>query len=405
MPSASSSEALCGPPLPILCTQHMAAAARATRPRGKHVGDISEGEVVGRAVGHRGRCSGGAGVCPGADAQTFFYTEVAKEGRIYVFASWSRYDAFIKSNGAEVGKVIEQPGYGPNGETVVFDSEDAINLYNFKHGLPGEQFPKPEEAAPEFPSGKFSGLMFGDYYWYYQWHQDQISGTDPTAVEGQQDCGSGASTSPTTSRTTRSSPLVSGSRRTATGSSPAEILCRIVKDAYLKWTYKGKQRLTLGIHPTLTFDWLDGFWGLRHIEKTPADLYRMDSSRDFGVTFGGPTRSRASTTPHSSATTRAAAPRPTRTRSCASKVATSGIPGSRSRASTGSAGGRRRKPSHGAGRRGVPEDVARAAAQYLWQERESGQPASPIRRSASGPVSASGTSSRRRPTCSSAWTT
>ena len=62
-----------------------------------------------------------------------------------------------------------------------------------------------------------------------------------------------------------------------------------LKDAYLRWTYKGSQRLTLGIHPTLTFDWLDGFWGLRHIEKTPADLYRMDSSRDFGFTFDGPT--------------------------------------------------------------------------------------------------------------------
>lgn len=37
-----------------------------------------------------------------AVAQTFFYSEVAKEGRIYVFALSSRYDAFIKSDGAEV---------------------------------------------------------------------------------------------------------------------------------------------------------------------------------------------------------------------------------------------------------------------------------------------------------------
>jgi hypothetical protein len=129
------------------------------------------------------------GVAPAANAQTFFYTEVTRDGRIYVFASSSRYDAFRKSNGADIGPVTERPGYGPNGETVVFDSADAINLYNFKHGLP----------------------------------------------------------------------------------------------------YRGDQRLTLGIHPTLTFDWLEGFWGLRHIEKTPADLYRLDSSRDFGFTFDGPT--------------------------------------------------------------------------------------------------------------------
>ena len=61
-----------------------------------------------------------------------------------------------------------------------------------------------------------------------------------------------------------------------------------VKDAYLRWTYTGKQQATLGIHPSLTFDWLESFWGLRHIEKTPADLYRIDSSRDFGLSFSGP---------------------------------------------------------------------------------------------------------------------
>ena len=44
----------------------------------------------------------------------------------------------------------------------------------------------------------------------------------------------------------------------------------------------------LGISPSASFNWLEGFWGLRHIEKTPVDLYRMDSSRDFGVSFEGP---------------------------------------------------------------------------------------------------------------------
>ena len=47
----------------------------------------------------------------------------------------------------------------------MFDSEDAINLYNFKHELPGEYFPPPKETPPSpYPAGKFSGLMFGDYY-------------------------------------------------------------------------------------------------------------------------------------------------------------------------------------------------------------------------------------------------
>jgi len=122
-------------------------------------------------------------VAPPAAAQTFFYNEVVNDGRIYVFAASSRYDAFVKSGGAETGRVIERRAYGPNGETVVFDSETAINLYNFKHGLPGESFPEPDQpAASQFPSHKFSGLMFGDYYWYYDRHQDGISSADPSKV-------------------------------------------------------------------------------------------------------------------------------------------------------------------------------------------------------------------------------
>jgi len=66
-----------------------------------------------------------------AYAQAFFYNEVTKDGRLYVFASATRYEAFTRSNGADTGSVIERRGYGPNGETVVFDSQDAINLYNF----------------------------------------------------------------------------------------------------------------------------------------------------------------------------------------------------------------------------------------------------------------------------------
>jgi hypothetical protein len=65
-------------------------------------------------------------------------------------------------------------------------------------------------------------------------------------------------------------------------------LTPFIKDLYLKWTFAGKQALTLGIHPSLTFDFIEGVWGLRHIEKTPMDLYKWDSSRDTGVTVAGP---------------------------------------------------------------------------------------------------------------------
>ncbi len=87
-----------------------------------------------------------------AFAQSIFYSEVAKDGRIYVFADGKDADAFQKS-GQAGSKAITREGYGPNKETVVFDNENAINLYNFKHGLPGETFAQAKDpaAAPESP--------------------------------------------------------------------------------------------------------------------------------------------------------------------------------------------------------------------------------------------------------------
>ncbi len=96
-------------------------------------------------------------------AQNMFYREVEKEGRTYVFALMKEFENFDKSG--EMGKAITRLGYGPNGETVIFDSEDAINLYNFKHGKPGEVFAKPKEAPKlkEEAFFKVGVTIFADY--------------------------------------------------------------------------------------------------------------------------------------------------------------------------------------------------------------------------------------------------
>jgi hypothetical protein len=94
---------------------------------------------------------------------TLYYKEIVKDSRIYVFSNGQNAEAFQKSG--EVGKGITRLGYGPGGETVVFDSEDAINLYNYKHDLPGEYFPKPKEApkpADNFRIGVGS-TIFADF--------------------------------------------------------------------------------------------------------------------------------------------------------------------------------------------------------------------------------------------------
>ena len=310
----------------------------------------------------------------GAEAQTFFYNEVEKDGRIYVFAIASRYDTFTKSNGTDIGKVIERTGYGPKKETVVFDSQDAINLYNFRHGLPGEQFSEPENASTSaFPSGKFSGLMFGDYYWYYERHRDDISDTDPTVIEGQHGLWFRriyfAYDYSFTDKLTTRFRLEANSNGDFVGGD----LVPYVKDAYLRWTYAKSQRLTLGIHPTVTFDWLDGFWGLRHIEKTPADLYRIDSSRDFGFSFDGPTPVEGLTyaaqfgneSGNSSETQEGKIVRFESRYEGHPKVALEGFYSFGRRPASGN-----RHTAQGVA--GYRTDVLRVGAQYLWQNRQSG---------------------------------
>ena len=58
---------------------------------------------------------------------------MVKDGRIYVFNLGAEYERWGQTG--ETGRAITRLNYGPAGETVVFDSEEAIDLYNFKHDI------------------------------------------------------------------------------------------------------------------------------------------------------------------------------------------------------------------------------------------------------------------------------
>jgi hypothetical protein len=60
-----------------------------------------------------------------------------------------------------------------------------------------------------------------------------------------------------------------------------------LKDAYLSYQYLSLHKVTLGIQGCLSFDNIDKWYGYRHVEKTMWDLYKVRSSRDFGVTLSG----------------------------------------------------------------------------------------------------------------------
>lgn len=99
-----------------------------------------------------------------ASAQGLWYKEVEKDGRIYVFNTSKKYDAWKKSG--DMGVAITLVGHGPNGETVVGENETAIDLYNLKHDRPGYDRPAPPPpSAPGPPTllrwGSEGELKFG----------------------------------------------------------------------------------------------------------------------------------------------------------------------------------------------------------------------------------------------------
>ena len=209
-------------------------------------------------------------------AQGLYYKEIRRDGRIYVFNNAEEADRFEKSG--EMGRALTRPGAGPDGETVVADSERALELFFFKYGI-SEAVPQPPPPPPPPAPWRISGLVFGDYYWFTEANgkfKDQ-HGFWIRRIYFTYDH--------------RFTPRIATRLRleiNSNGQLAGGNLVPFVKDAYFQWTYFGQQGVTLGILPTATFNWLEGFWGLRHIEKTPADLYRIDSSRDFGVSFEGP---------------------------------------------------------------------------------------------------------------------
>jgi hypothetical protein len=65
-----------------------------------------------------------------------FYEEVEKDGRLHVFAKARELELWRRSG--ELGRATVRVGAGPKGESVVFDSDDAIVLFNARNGRPFE---------------------------------------------------------------------------------------------------------------------------------------------------------------------------------------------------------------------------------------------------------------------------
>ncbi|MCH9029411.1 MAG: hypothetical protein IH819_07295 [Bacteroidetes bacterium] len=136
-----------------------------------------------------------------------------------------------------------------------------------------------QDKKEEESSGKFSGYMFGDYYYFFDNHKPELNdqrGIWFRRIYFTYDYKINSSFS------TR--------LRLEMGNEfnfeEAKTMIPFVKDAWFKYKFSN-QSFIIGISPTPTFQIIEKIWGYRAVEKTPLDLQRMASSRDFGLALKG----------------------------------------------------------------------------------------------------------------------
>ena len=143
----------------------------------------------------------------------------------------------------------------------------------------GVERPQPAAAA-SYPSGRITGLVFGDYYSFPDHHDERFDGQHGFWLR-RGFFGYDHAFNERMNARIRVEML-------SNGLFAGGAITSVLKDAWFAWRYKGKQQVRLGVQNTLSFESEDNFWGLRHIEKVPIDLYLIDASRDFAIQFSGP---------------------------------------------------------------------------------------------------------------------
>jgi hypothetical protein len=155
------------------------------------------------------------------------------------------------------------------------------------------------------PAGKFSGYMFGDMYYNVARDTSFATGHNTpskTALTGPRDMqgfqfrriyfayDNDISTQFTSRfRLEADQSALTTSTKSADGDGTYQGKITVfVKDAYLKWkNVFGNNDLIFGIQPTTAYDFSEGAWGYRSLEKTIMDLRGIIPSRDFGLALRG----------------------------------------------------------------------------------------------------------------------
>jgi hypothetical protein len=213
-----------------------------------------------------------------------YYQEVEKDGRIYAFNTPEKFASWSQSG--DMGIAVTLVGRGVNGETLVGENETAIDLYLFRHNLPGYERPSPKAPTPPDPNTwynkmKVSGYIFGDGYAVVDHHLPAAEAVDGGFWLRRAYLGFDYAFSKEFSSRLRFEMNSPGDFTSSASITP------FVKDAYFQYKRSDSFSLVAGISPPPTFEVIEGFWGYRSVEKTPVDLQRLQGSRDFGLAAKG----------------------------------------------------------------------------------------------------------------------
>jgi len=213
-----------------------------------------------------------------ANAQVvgLYYQEVTKDGRIYVFNTFERYQTFQESS--EMGTAITLIGRGPDGETVVAENETALDLFLFKHNLPAYDRPSPKPAAPPpaFPKTAIGGRVYAD--------ATSKENTDEGTGVQSNDSGVGVDVKRFYFTLTHDfNTTWSAQFQTDIGDQGAKRYDVFVKKAYIQLKLANAAIFRLGAADTPWIPFVEGIYGQRYFEQTITDSLGFGTSAEWGL--------------------------------------------------------------------------------------------------------------------------
>ena len=127
--------------------------------------------------------------------------------------------------------------------------------------------------------GKLTGEVFGDWYWIAADHDSSIEDLNGLWLRR-------ANLSYDYKWDDSFSGRVRVEAATPGDFESDDIMLVFIKDAWVKYTVQTHNFL-LGLSQTPTLALVEEIWGMRYIEKTPAELQRLAASRDMGLAIQG----------------------------------------------------------------------------------------------------------------------